>query len=87
MSSPRTAKLRDPLERERLAKVFGQGLASPVGAVLPLRRVWQDGERRWQSGKWFFRDGVMFLVPGDSPDRPAPAAGKPALGRPGKYRS
>jgi uncharacterized protein (DUF2126 family)/transglutaminase-like putative cysteine protease len=61
------AKLADPLERARLAKVFGQGLAAPVGAVLPLRRVWQDGERRWQSGKWFFRDGVMFLVPGDSP--------------------
>jgi uncharacterized protein (DUF2126 family)/transglutaminase-like putative cysteine protease len=61
------SKLGDPLERARLAKVFGQGLASPVGAVLPLRRVWQDGARRWQSGKWFFRDGVMFLIPGDSP--------------------
>jgi uncharacterized protein (DUF2126 family)/transglutaminase-like putative cysteine protease len=61
------AKLKDELERARLAKVFGQGLASSVGAVLPLRRVWQDGERRWQSGKWFFRDSVMFLIPGDSP--------------------
>jgi uncharacterized protein (DUF2126 family) len=61
------SKLGDPLERARLAKVFGQGLAAPVGAVLPLRRVLQDGERRWQSGKWFFRDDVMFLVPGDSP--------------------
>jgi uncharacterized protein (DUF2126 family)/transglutaminase-like putative cysteine protease len=61
------AKLRDELERKRLAKVFDQGLASPVGSVLPLRRVIQDGNRRWQSGKWFFRDSVMFLVPGDSP--------------------
>ena len=61
------AKLRDPLERARLAKVFGQGLDSPVGSVLPLRRVIADGARRWQSGKWFFRDSVMFLVPGDSP--------------------
>jgi uncharacterized protein (DUF2126 family)/transglutaminase-like putative cysteine protease len=61
------AKLRDELERKRLAKVFGAGLASPVGSVLPLRRVWQDGSRRWQSGKWFFRDEHMFLVPGDSP--------------------
>ena len=61
------AKLRDELERERLARVFGQGLAEPVGSVLPLRRVIQDGSRRWQSGKWFFRDDVMFLVPGDSP--------------------
>lgn len=61
------ARLRDPLERARLARVFGQGLASPVGAVLPLRRVIQDGTRRWQSGRWFFRDGTLFLIPGDSP--------------------
>lgn len=61
------AKLRDPLERARLAKVFAQGLANPVGSVLPLRRVTADGTRRWQSGKWFFRAGEMFLVPGDSP--------------------
>ena len=61
------AKLRDGLERARLARVFGQGLASPAGSVLPLRRVIQDGVRRWQSGRWFFRDGVMFLSPGDSP--------------------
>jgi uncharacterized protein (DUF2126 family)/transglutaminase-like putative cysteine protease len=61
------AKLADPLERARLAKVFGQGLAANAGSVLPLRRVWQDGQRRWQSGKWFFRDDVMFLIPGDSP--------------------
>ncbi len=60
-------KLRDPLERARMARVFNQGLASPVGSVLPLRRVMEDGVRRWQSGKWFFRDGVMFLIPGDSP--------------------
>lgn len=61
------ARLRDPLERARLAKTFGAGLASPVGAVLPLRRVMQDGTRRWQSGRWYFRDGVLFLIPGDSP--------------------
>jgi uncharacterized protein (DUF2126 family)/transglutaminase-like putative cysteine protease len=61
------ARLRDALERERLARVFGRGLAEPAGSVLPLRRVMQDGTRRWQSGKWFFRDDVMFLVPGDSP--------------------
>ncbi|MDE8344758.1 MAG: transglutaminase family protein [Acidocella sp.] len=61
------AKLRDELERKRLARVFGRGLAEPVGSVLPLRRVIKDGARRWQSGKWFFRDDVMFLIPGDSP--------------------
>ena len=61
------SQLADPLERARLAKVFGQGLAAPVGSVLPLRRVLMDGARVWQSGKWFFRDDVLFLIPGDSP--------------------
>src|SRR5271165_3450071 len=61
------AKLKDPLERDRLARVFGQGLASSVGSVLPLRRVAQNGTRRWQSGRWFFRGDHLFLVPGDSP--------------------
>jgi uncharacterized protein (DUF2126 family) len=61
------AKLKDPLERARLAKVFGQGLTAQVGSVLPIRRVIEDGARRWQSGRWFFRGDHMFLVPGDSP--------------------
>ena len=61
------AKLQDPLERARLARVFGQGLAAEVGAVLPIRRVMQDGLRRWQAGRWFFRGEHLFLVPGDSP--------------------
>ena len=61
------SKLRDPMERARLAKIFGQGLSGSVGSVLPLRRVIDAGTRRWQSGKWFFRDGEMFLAPGDSP--------------------
>jgi len=61
------AKLRDELERERLALVYGRGLTTPSGSVLPIRRVVTDGARRWQSGKWFFRAGELFLVPGDSP--------------------
>lgn len=61
------ARLRDPLERARLARVFGQGLAAHVGAVLPLRRVIVDGQRNWQSGQWFFKDDLLFLIPGDSP--------------------
>ena len=60
-------KLMDPLERARMVRIFQQGLASPVGSVLPLRRVIDGGTRRWQSGQWVFRDGVMFLIPGDSP--------------------
>src|SRR3984957_14591130 len=61
------AKLLDAMERARLAKVFGQGLNSAVGSVLPLRRVIDNGSRRWQSDSWFFRAGEMFLIPGDSP--------------------
>ena len=61
------SRLRDPLERARLARLFGQGLAPSVGTVLPLRRAVEGGARRWQTGKWHFRDGVLFLLPGDSP--------------------
>ena len=61
------SKLADPLERARLARLYRQGLTVPVGSMLPLRRVVEDGSRRWQSGHWYFRDGIMFLVPGDSP--------------------
>ena len=50
-----------------MQRVFAQGLASPVGTVLPLRRVLDRGARRWQTGKWFFRSDTLFLLPGDSP--------------------
>ncbi|PWC30428.1 transglutaminase family protein [Teichococcus aestuarii] len=64
------SKLRDPLERARLAKVFGQGLSAEVGSVLPLRRR-ADGSGEnggWESGLWLFRhDDPIFLLPGDSP--------------------
>ena len=59
--------LGDPLERARMARIFAQGLAAPVGSVLPLRRAGADGSRRWASGHWVFRDNTLFLVPGDSP--------------------
>ncbi len=61
------SRLADELERARLARLFAGDLADPVGSVLPLRRVVMDGQRRWQSSRWFFRDGVLFLIPGDSP--------------------
>ena len=40
------AKLGDPMERARLARVFGQGLDAPVGCVLPLRRAIRDERAR-----------------------------------------
>ncbi|MCU0887909.1 MAG: transglutaminase family protein [Rubritepida sp.] len=61
------SRLADPLERARLRRLFQSGLATPAGTVLPLRRVIQGGQRRWQSGRWFFRDDTLFLTPGDAP--------------------
>jgi uncharacterized protein (DUF2126 family)/transglutaminase-like putative cysteine protease len=64
---PHDSKLEDPVERERLARVFEQGLASIVGYTLPLRRAWVDGQRAWQSGRWLLRPDRLYLMPGDSP--------------------
>jgi uncharacterized protein (DUF2126 family)/transglutaminase-like putative cysteine protease len=62
------SKLRDPMERARLARLFGQqGLAAEVGSVLPLRRAGLGEARAWESGRWSFRAGELFLIPGDSP--------------------
>ena len=61
------SKLRDPLERARMVRIFAQGLAAPVASVLPLRRVLDGDTRRWQTAKWFFRSDTLFLLPGDSP--------------------
>ncbi|UCJ18648.1 transglutaminase family protein [Pseudomonas sp. MM211] len=62
--SPEDARLNDPLERERLRKVFDQGLDRVIGHVLPLAR---DTRRAgWRSGSWYLRDEYCRLVPGDS---------------------
>ncbi|MBT8765540.1 transglutaminase family protein [Metapseudomonas boanensis] len=63
--TPEDARLADPLERERLRKVFERGLGEVVGQVLPLARS-PDGNA-WESGRWFLRDEYCRLIPGDSP--------------------
>ncbi|MBL8310509.1 MAG: transglutaminase family protein [Burkholderiales bacterium] len=65
---PFDARLGDELERDRLRKVFDQGLKHVVGHVLPLTPGTAVGLRgtRWQTGPWFFRDERMYLIPGDS---------------------
>lgn len=62
------SKLDDPLERNRLAKVFTRGLSKPTGYVLPVQR-WnaKDGTRRWMSEPWSMRTDRLVLIPGDSP--------------------
>ena len=62
---PFDARLDDPLERERLARVFAQGLDAVAGHVLPVARGAANG--RWQSGPWFLRSERCYLIPGDSP--------------------
>ena len=71
---PFESKLDDPMERERLRRVFMQGLDSVVGYVLPLKsRESIPGSLKplagpaWTTGPWFFRDERMYLMPGDSP--------------------
>ncbi|MDP5241181.1 transglutaminase family protein [Uliginosibacterium sp. 31-16] len=62
---PLDSRLDDPLERARLARVFGQGLDKIVGWVLPLAR--DAAGKIWQSSPWFMREGRCYLIPGDSP--------------------
>src|SRR5216684_7127343 len=62
---PFESELKDPMERERLAKVFEQGLDRVVGHVLPIARTADGG--RWQTGPWFLRSERCYLIPGDSP--------------------
>lgn len=61
------SKLDNPLERERIRKVFGRGLDTPVGMVLPLQRGLGKSGPEWQTGMWMLRGQHLYLLPGDSP--------------------
>ena len=64
---PLDSKLKDPVEREQLRRVFEQGLGATIGYFLPLRRVpSRSGIPRWTSQPWFVRPQHLFLIPGDS---------------------
>ena len=58
---PIHSNLKNPEERERLARLFEQGIQNVTGYVLPL----EHGS--WKSGPWPFRSQHMFLIAGDSP--------------------
>ena len=62
--SPEKSNLKDKLERERIARIFQQGLGSVVGYALPIKRA----PGGWVTGAWFLRDDdTLWLIPGDSP--------------------
>lgn len=61
------SKLEDEQERTRIARIFEQGVTSPVGTVLPLQFAWWEVAPQWRSGEWVVRSDEMFLMPGDSP--------------------
>jgi len=63
---PFDSRLQDPLERERLRKIFAQGLDKAVGHVFPLKKDSQKTSQ-WETGSWFLRAERCYLVPGDSP--------------------
>ncbi len=77
---PFDSQLEDPLERERLRKVFSQGLDAVIGYVLPV----SEALCRRAAGRpapWFLRDERCYLMPGDSPLGYRIAAGFAALGQ------
>ena len=60
---PFDARLDDPLERNRLSRIFRQGLDTKIGYVLPLAHL----GTHWVSGRWFLREERCYLMPGDFP--------------------
>jgi uncharacterized protein (DUF2126 family)/transglutaminase-like putative cysteine protease len=66
--SPEKSNLKDKLERERIARIFQEGLGSVVGYTLPIKRAMIGQQPGWVSGSWFLRDDeTLWLIPGDSP--------------------
>jgi uncharacterized protein (DUF2126 family)/transglutaminase-like putative cysteine protease len=65
--TPQKSNLKDKQERERIARIFQQGLGSAVGYALPIKRVSYGNQSGWVSGAWFLRDDdTLWLIPGDS---------------------
>ncbi|MAY03448.1 MAG: IMP dehydrogenase [Gammaproteobacteria bacterium] len=60
------SKLKDAQERQRLRKVFDQGLTTKIGFSLPLSWQGDEDDGHWISSRWQFKRGKMFLIPGDS---------------------
>jgi uncharacterized protein (DUF2126 family)/transglutaminase-like putative cysteine protease len=65
--TPDKSNLKNKLERERITRIFQQGLGAVVGYALPIERAQYGNESGWRSGSWFLRDDdTLWLIPGDS---------------------
>jgi uncharacterized protein (DUF2126 family)/transglutaminase-like putative cysteine protease len=58
------SKLKDPIERARVRRIFEQGLDAIAGYALPIG--WDYANQSWISSQWSFRRDKLFLIPGDS---------------------
>ena len=65
--NPLESNLADKEERDRIRRIFEQGLGSVVGYALPLQRAVVGDDLEWVSGPWFLRRETLYLIPGDSP--------------------
>ena len=64
---PTDPKLEDPNERAMMIRTFQNGLGTPVGFVIPMRRAWWQSRPGWIGGRWPVRGGKVYLLPGESP--------------------
>ncbi len=58
--------LDNKLERDRVRRIFEEGLGAVVGYVLPLRRGNESEKEGWVTYPWFLRRETLYLMPGDS---------------------
>ena len=65
--TPTRNNIDNPEERNRISKIFNQGLGKVVGYVLPLKYEPQSNKNHWVSCNWNLRREKIFLIPGDSP--------------------
>ena len=64
---PKDSRVEDEQELGRLRDIFGRGLDTPAGYVLPLQRDAGKQGREWQTSSWILRGEKLFLTQGDSP--------------------
>ena len=66
--TPEKTNLKDKLERDRIARIFQQGLDEVVGYCAADQARSYGDQSGWMSGTWFLRDDdTLWLIPGDSP--------------------